>query len=63
MHAAHLIFELHPGQWEISQIMENVASLKFWHKVVDEFTNGNFSLKYLENGGLKKQILVFNNLQ
>ena len=60
-YAAKAIFDLHPGPWEISQVMVNKASLTFWEKVVEEYTNGNFQKAFAEKKGLKRQILIIND--
>jgi len=59
MQAAKAIFDLYPGAWEVSQMMANMAAVEFWLKVVDEYTNGVFSRKYLEQNGMKQQVLLF----
>ena len=40
--AAVQIFNQFPGIWETSQIPENTAAIKFWNKVVDRYTQGQF---------------------
>ncbi|WP_046213569.1 GNAT family N-acetyltransferase [Paenibacillus wulumuqiensis] len=39
--AAH-IFNLHRGPWEVHQIESNRSAQKFWHEVIDEYTQGQF---------------------
>lgn len=31
-----------PGEWSIGALPENIPALKFWRKVVNEYTQGNF---------------------
>lgn len=40
---AMMIFDMFPGGWEISQWTKNLPAQKFWHKVVDGYTNGKYS--------------------
>lgn len=40
--AANLLFELHPGEWHISQDEENLPAQNFWKKIVGEITNGDY---------------------
>lgn len=39
--AAKKVFDLHQGQWEVSQIEANKLAQKFWLSVIDSYTNGN----------------------
>lgn len=45
---AKKIFALHPGAWEVHQREENVAAVKFWIKVIGEYTSGHFTQRYEE---------------
>ncbi len=36
------IWNLHPGNWEVSVIPENKSALEFWRKNISNFTNNNF---------------------
>ncbi|MEL7120482.1 MAG: GNAT family N-acetyltransferase [Bacteroidota bacterium] len=58
---AKVVFELHPGPWEASQILKNTGAIAFWEKVIDQYTKGQFSKHYLETNGLKNQVLIFKN--
>jgi predicted acetyltransferase len=39
---ARRIFNLHKGQWEVQQIQTNMPAQIFWHKIIDEYTKGQF---------------------
>lgn len=43
-YAANKIFEMFKGVWELKRHPKNTASVKFWDKVIREYTNG----KYME---------------
>ena len=58
---AKTVFELHPGPWEVSQILKNPDAIAFWEKVIEQYTGGQFSKHYLETNGMKKQVLIFEN--
>lgn len=47
---AKKVFAQAQGIWEVAVIPENTGALKFWHKVIREYTNGAFrlSLKTLQ---------------
>ncbi|MEL6673250.1 MAG: GNAT family N-acetyltransferase [Bacteroidota bacterium] len=57
--AAKQVFALFPGPWEVSQIMMNEGAVRFWDKVIKEYTDGNFETRPLEMDHLKRQIMVF----
>ena len=39
--AAKHVFDLFKGEWEVRVLNVNKPGLPFWHKVVNEYTNGN----------------------
>ncbi len=41
--AAEKVWHLHPGQWEVSVIPENISALKFWEHTITKFTDNRFS--------------------
>lgn len=42
--AAKKAFDLHRGKWQLKRHPHNIASVYFWDKVVNEYTNGNYKL-------------------
>ena len=40
--AAQEIWNIHPGQWEVSVIPENKHALSFWRKTITNYVNGNY---------------------
>ena len=40
-YAAKYIFDLFKGEWEVRVLHANKPALPFWHKVINEHTNGN----------------------
>jgi predicted acetyltransferase len=46
---AEQIFNLHKGLWEVHQRENNKPAQEFWNKVINEYTNGQFSERF-ENG-------------
>lgn len=59
--AAREIFNLYPGSWEVSQVMINPVAVSFWNRVVDAYTNGNFTKTVLAGDTYDKQVLIFKN--
>jgi len=46
---AQELFSLYEGQWEVHQRENNKPAQKFWRKIIDEYTKGQFSERF-ENG-------------
>ena len=40
--AAHAVFDLHPGRWEVSELERNERAIHFWRRVIGERSNGRF---------------------
>jgi predicted acetyltransferase len=47
--AFHL-FDLYPGEWEISEIPRNYPAQAFWRKTIGRYTNGQFREVVEEDG-------------
>jgi predicted acetyltransferase len=41
--AAHAVFDLHPGRWEVSELTRNERAIRFWRRVIGARTNGRFA--------------------
>ena len=41
--AAHAVFAMFPGVWEVSQLPRNTGAIAFWRQVIGEHTGGAFS--------------------
>ncbi len=41
--AAHAIFTLFPGVWEVSELPRNIGAVSFWRRVIGEHTGGAFT--------------------
>lgn len=55
------IFDRYPGSWEVSILMVNEKALRFWNKLVIEYTNGQFERVQLDEKDLRREVLMFNN--
>lgn len=40
--AAFKIFNMFPGQWEVMQMPPNVPAIKFWKKIIADYSNNQF---------------------
>ncbi|MGO4533240.1 GNAT family N-acetyltransferase [Paenibacillus sp. 2TAF8] len=43
------LFNSLQGEWELNQLERNKPAQKFWTKIINEYTNGNYKEKF-ENG-------------
>lgn len=43
---AERIFELYPGQWQVSQFETNLPAQAFWHKFLTRYTGGSYTEAY-----------------
>jgi predicted acetyltransferase len=50
---AKRIFDLYKGTWALGVIPENTSALKFWQKVIPEYTQGKFMQKLKTSEELK----------
>jgi predicted acetyltransferase len=59
--AAFIIFDRYPGHWEVIQQEDNVPSIRFWERVVNEYTRGRFQKKPVQTEDWLGQALIFDN--
>jgi predicted acetyltransferase len=58
---AFRIFDMFPGKWEVGETKRNVGAQRFWRRVIDEYTQGNFTETMLNNKIWRGPIQSFNN--
>jgi len=46
---AKKIFNLHPGKWEVRQLLNATKARVFWLKVINEYTRGKFEEQKMNN--------------
>ena len=39
--AAHTLFDMFPGRWEVREVGPNVAAQAFWRRSIGDYTGGN----------------------
>lgn len=59
--AAKMIFDKFKGDWEVLQHGNNEASQYFWVNVIDEYTQGEYSVVDVETEFWKGKGITFNN--
>jgi predicted acetyltransferase len=42
--AVFQVFDKHKGRWQLRRHPKNIASVKFWDNVIDEYTKGQYEL-------------------
>lgn len=57
--AATFVFNLWPGEWEVSQVASYPGSTAFWRKVIGRYTGGRLKERQGEAG--KGMIQLFDN--
>jgi predicted acetyltransferase len=59
---AFQVFDKYPGKWEVIQHGHNLSSIRFWEKVIREYTGGNFSKEKTSTEWWDGQALIFDNM-
>lgn len=54
MEAAHQLFAKFTGKWSIGQEAKNLPAQTFWRKVINEYTEGNFTEVQQEKGPVQE---------
>ncbi len=57
--AAEAVFARFPGCWEVATIAVNVPATAFWRGVVDRYTDGRYSERWLHEGSAHWIIQLF----
>jgi predicted acetyltransferase len=47
--AAHRLFAMHPGEWEVRQGKANVAATSFWRAAIAAFTGGAYAEELVDD--------------
>lgn len=47
---AYHLFDLYPGEWEVSEIPQNYPAQAFWRKIIGRYTGGHFTEQIMEDG-------------
>ena len=60
--AAHDLFRLYPGKWEVRVAEFNVPAQQFWRNVVDQYAEGQFqSEEWTRDDGSRWNVLRFTS--
>lgn len=58
---ARVVFEALPGAWEVGQMLLNMPARRFWHKVIGEYTAGDFVEHKLQGSGWEGYVQCFRS--
>jgi predicted acetyltransferase len=65
-YVAYHLFDLFPGEWQVSEIARNLPAQAFWRKIIGRYTNGQFEEEVMEHGDVLQVFdtskLAHNNL-
>lgn len=64
-YAVKTVFDMFKGKWQLKRHPHNIPSVRFWDKVVSEYTGGNYRVEKTAPGdeyddGTPGEILIFN---
>ena len=57
-------FDRFPGRWQVMQVPENTAAIRFWRRVIDAWTGGTFEERLLpepERGNAFRNVMTFTS--
>lgn len=57
------VFDQLPGKWEVDQLLNNLPAQHFWHKVIHQYTAGNFTETRITIGGTDRIVQSFGNVK
>ena len=58
--AAHLAFDLFPGQWEVAQQLSNQPSIHFWDECINTYLDYQDSIKTVFVEEKQKRVMLFS---
>ncbi|SDN24228.1 Predicted acetyltransferase [Fictibacillus solisalsi] len=53
--AAFLTFDRFPGKWDVAQIPKNKPAQSFWVRIIDDYTNGEFTDQFSDTDQVRYQ--------
>jgi len=59
--AAHRIWRIFPGPWEVRVMQSNIAALSFWQRTISEFTGSTPQLQEIQIAGRLWSVFAFNS--
>ena len=57
--AAFDIFDKFPGSWEVRETAANIPAQRFWRKIIDEYTEGNYNEEILDTDDWQGPVQIF----
>lgn len=56
---ATIVFDRHPGIWEVCVMSKNIEGYKFWHRIISDYTGGEYGIK--ESKSYQGHGFIFSN--
>lgn len=54
--SAHMIFDMFPGKWRVSQFDFNEPAICFWRKIIERYVNGNYiEIRRSDDKGIQQE--------
>lgn len=57
--AAKELFDRFPGRWEVSEVEENLPAQKFWRRVIEDYTGGQYEEVSVDNDRWRGPVQIF----
>jgi len=58
---ANKLFDMFRGRWSVRQLVANALAQKFWHSIVDDYSQGHFTETFSSDDGWDMVCLQFDN--
>lgn len=58
--AAHKVFKMHPGNWDVRVMKANIRAVEFWRSTINAFSNGQF-VEVIRDDDWKGTIFSFSS--
>lgn len=58
---AFYLFDSFKGNWQVRQKEGNNSAIKFWRKIISEYTSNNFTKEFVDNDEWSGPVQYFSN--
>jgi predicted acetyltransferase len=59
--AARDLFDRFPGRWEVGELHANTAAIRFWRRVIGEYTGGRYSEEGADDPATEGPLQIFRS--
>jgi predicted acetyltransferase len=57
--AARALFDRFPGRWEVGELRANTAAIRFWRRVIGDYTGGRYSEEGADDPAAEGPLQIF----